>query len=216
MALDSNKLVAGATRLELATSAVTGQRRRRRLQAGFDSRQDKSGPKLPGFDSGVETPRLPARLCFLAGVALLLAAFTLNDHNVRVVDGDSIVVLDQRVRLWGIDAPERDQSCADAQGNPYACGMVATAHLSRLVLGKPIECWVEDTDRYGRLVATCTAGAADLGEAMVRDGWAIDYARYSKGAYREVEAEARAARRGIHQGAFQNPEEFRRQKGGAR
>lgn len=160
------------------------------------------------------TRPLLALLTLAAGLAL--AAFTLSDSNVRVVDGDSLVVEGQRVRLWGVDAVEQDQPCFDSQGSPYPCGRLAALALRNMVTGLKVECWVEYRDLYDRAVATCSVGGADLGEAMVRDGWAVDWPRYSRGAYAKAEAEARVARRGIWQGDFQRPEEFRRAKGGAR
>jgi len=73
-----------------------------------------------------------------------------------------------------------------------------------------VACSARGRDRYGRTLAICSAGdIADLGEALVRDGYAVDYRRYTSD-YLAAEDEARAARRGIWQGDFERPEDWRR------
>ena len=47
--------------------------------------------------------------------------------RARVIDGDSLEVAGVRIRLFGIDAPERDQDCQDGNGKSYACGYAANA-----------------------------------------------------------------------------------------
>lgn len=137
-------------------------------------------------------------------------AFADSAVTARVIDGDTLDVAGQRVRLWGVDAPERGQSCEDAAGSPYRCGEVAKAALSELVEGRAVSCDHRDTDRYGRSVAKCFAGGEDLGGRLVRDGQAIDYTRYSRGAYLVDELRARRAKVGVWQGDFSRPEDWRR------
>lgn len=134
--------------------------------------------------------------------------------TARAIDGDTLVVAGiGRVRIWGIDAPESAQECADAAGAAWACGKEATRALGEIIrAGGPVSCTPKDRDRYGRQVATCAAGGRDLGREMVAAGMAVDYRRYSSGAYAEAEAEARAAGRGIWAGKFERPEKFRREK----
>ncbi len=153
------------------------------------------------------------RLFFASAVliaATLAGAFTLLDNNATVVDGDTLIVQGERVRLWGMDAPELGQTCTSQFGKPYRCGFRAAEVLTNLIAGKKVDCWVESEDRYQRHVATCTVGGQDIGEAMVRAGWAIDSPYFSKGNYAKAEAEARAARRGMWQGTFEKPWEWRR------
>ena len=125
-----------------------------------------------------------------------------------VIDGDTLEVAGVRVRLWGIDAPESRQVCSVA-GQDYACGGQATGHLRGLIGTQPVACEPRDTDRYGRTVALCRVGSLDLGAAMVRDGWAVAFVRYSTD-YVAQEQEARAHRRGLWQGAFTPPDAWRR------
>lgn len=95
--------------------------------------------------------------------------------SAHVVDGDTFSVGAERVRLWGVDAPEARQVCQDAKGQGYACGEVARDQFVRLIGGRAVRCEVRDRDPYGRAVSRCQAGSVDLGEAMVRAGWAVDY-----------------------------------------
>jgi endonuclease YncB( thermonuclease family) len=130
--------------------------------------------------------------------------------RARVIDGDTIEVVGERIRLFGIDAPESRQQCRASSGNDYPCGRAATRALTAAIRGSPVSCTPVDHDRYDRDVAICTAHGHDLGDVMVRGGYAIDYARHSQGRYAAAEREARAAKRGIWAGTFDAPEQWRR------
>lgn len=155
-------------------------------------------------------------LVFLA--LFVLAALALGrtgwyapeEGRYLAIDGDSLRKGEQEYRLHGIDAPELHQHCQDAQGRDYACGRAARDHLKGLVSGQTLACDIRETDRYGRLVADCRAGATDINRAMVQSGWAIAYRRHGT-SYSRDEAEARSARRGIWQGRFETPERWRDQ-----
>ena len=140
-------------------------------------------------------------LAILAGAAPAMGA----DGGARIIgeaqaiDGDTLDLGAVRVRLFGIDAPEGGQSCRRADGAEWDCAAAASDRLAELIEGREVECSVVDRDRYRRVVATCLVGGLDLGEALVRDGYAWAYRRYS-GRYVGAEAAARAARRGIWQG----------------
>ena len=123
--------------------------------------------------------------------------------RAHVIDGDSLVVGGIEIRLYGIDAPESRQICSRA-GRPWACGSSATSAMRTLVNDREVKCQARVHDRYGRTVATCSAGGIDLGSAMVRDGNAVAY-----GAYSAEEREARDARRGIWASSFERPSSWR-------
>lgn len=152
------------------------------------------------------TRRLPVAL-----TALLLLPFVLAAKPDRVIDGDTLEVAGERIRIWGVDAVEGRQIC-QRDGAPWRCGDDATAALEALVLDGVLVCDERDVDRYGRTVATCTVGGVDIGSELVRQGWALDYENYSKGAYAIEQLEAEAAQRGLWSGSFVPPWEWR--KGG--
>ena len=129
--------------------------------------------------------------------------------RAHIVDGDTLDVDGERVRLFGIDAPERRQFCEDADGRRYACGRAAARALAALTAGRTLTCTPLDR-RYDRDVARCMIEDRDISDAMVRAGQAIEFARYSRGAYASAEREARAAKRGIWAGRFEDPGEWRR------
>ncbi|MGE0595584.1 MAG: thermonuclease family protein [Hyphomonadaceae bacterium] len=112
--------------------------------------------------------------------------------RAAVIDGDTIEIQGQRIRLWGIDAPERDQDCASGAPGPAA----AQALRTMLAVGT-VSCTARDWDDYGRMVAQCRADDADVGASLVEAGWAWDYARYSGGRYGGAELSARVDGRGV-------------------
>jgi endonuclease YncB( thermonuclease family) len=127
-----------------------------------------------------------------------------------VVDGDTLDLGDQRIRLNGIDAPESAQWCT-ANGRTWPCGREATVALSRLVEGRQVRCEPRGSHRE-RVVAVCTVDGRDVARLMVEQGWALDWPRYSYGAYAAAEATARTARAGIWRGEFTKPWEWRAER----
>lgn len=146
-----------------------------------------------------------------AGLALAvsLAPFEASGQGAaRVTDGDTLRLGAVEIRLFGIDAPEARQLCARADGTPWSCGRAASARLAELVAVGPVRCRPQDRDRYGRLVSICTAGGIDLGGRLVAEGLARAYASFSA-VYLPLEADARAARLGLWQGAATAPWDYR-------
>ena len=127
--------------------------------------------------------------------------------QARVIDGDTIAIGDERIRLFGIDAPEHDQVCSQA-GRPVRCGDEATSQLRALIGSKRVTCEGRNRDRYGRLIATCSVDGNDVGRQMIASGWAVAFRRYSEEYVPEEDA-ARTARRGLWRGGFQRPIEWR-------
>ena len=91
------------------------------------------------------------------------------EGTARVVDGDTIEVKDQNIRLWGIDAPEMAQRCTE-DGVLYLCGLDAPHALARRIMRKLVSCTRRDTDRYGRVVALCNVEDG-TDKAGPRRGW---------------------------------------------
>jgi len=142
----------------------------------------------------------------LALVAPPIGALTL-EGQARVIDGDTLDIAGDRVRLFGIDAPERSQPC-DRNGQVWACGEWARVVLAGQISGTPVNCDVQDHDHYGRAVAICHAAGADIGQIMVAAGAAQAYRRYSD-RYVVAESAAAMAGRGIWAARMQTPESYR-------
>lgn len=137
--------------------------------------------------------------------------------RASVVDGDTIQIHGERVRFNGIDAPESAQQCRDGAGKPYRCGAKSAAALDDLLkASSPTRCEFVERDRYGRFVGNCfRADGASVQEFLVRNGWAMDWPRYSDGAYASFQDAAKAERIGIWAGEFQPPWEWRATAGAA-
>jgi endonuclease YncB( thermonuclease family) len=129
--------------------------------------------------------------------------------RARAVDGDSLDIAGRRIRLFGIDAPEYRQDCRDSRGAVYACGEEARRALAVAIGGRGVTCTPVGSS-HDRTVARCEVDGRDLSEAMVRGGHALELRRFSGGRYSDAEREAREARRGLWQGDFTLPSEWRR------
>jgi endonuclease YncB( thermonuclease family) len=127
-----------------------------------------------------------------------------------VIDGDTVEIHGERVRLFGIDAPEAGQTCRDAKGSEYRCGQKAATVLDAHIGDGVVTCERKDTDRWGRTVAICSAYGEDLGASMVGLGWAIAYRTYST-RYVAAEELARSRRAGMWAGQFTPPSDWRRE-----
>jgi endonuclease YncB( thermonuclease family) len=95
--------------------------------------------------------------------------------NCSIAHGDTITILDDsktqyRVRLHGIDAPERGQ----------AFSAKAKELVGELAAGQTVTLRVTDTDRYGRIVAeVILPGGKNLNHEVVRAGLAWWFRRYA-------------------------------------
>lgn len=151
----------------------------------------------------------------LIAAVLLLATPALADDLVgraSVIDGDTLEIHGQRIRLEGIDAIESSQPCTHREtGQNWRCGQRAALWLSDLIGAKTVTCASAGTDRYKRVLAHCSVGGQDIGAAMVRNGWAMAYVRYSD-RYEPEEAEARKDGVGIWQTEFDPPWNWRRDR----
>lgn len=128
--------------------------------------------------------------------------------NVSAIDGDSLRNGTEEVRIMGIDAPELNQTCRDERGRGWACGREARKQLSALIARGDVRCTPNGRDRYGRTLARCSARTvADIGDSMVRAGYAVDF---MNGGYQSAEKEARGAKRGIWNGEFERPADYRK------
>ena len=125
-----------------------------------------------------------------------------------IIDGDTIHVGKNKIRLHGIDAPEIEQTCK-IEDKIWNCGIESSANLKKLIVNKNIKCEVNDIDRYKRYVAECYLNNLNINQYMVRQGWAIAYRYYSK-QFIEDEEIAQKNKLGIWQGTFMEPYLFRK------
>jgi len=146
----------------------------------------------------------------LIGSNSMLVTLALADveGKARVVDGDTIVINGDRIRLHGIDAPEQIQTCLVANIK-WQCGFEATSALERLIADQEVYCAGKKRDRYKRLIAVCHAGTLNLNRQMVSEGWALAYRRYSDD-YVSEEMNAQNLKRGIWKGKFVVPWDWRK------
>lgn len=124
--------------------------------------------------------------------------------RARAVDGDTIRLADDRIRLVGIDAVELDQTCG-ADGATWPCGREARDFLADLLSKGDATCAIEGRDQYRRLLARCHLGGRDVGEAVVRAGWAVTDLEYAAAL-----VDARGRKSGIWAGPFVDPAQWRR------
>jgi endonuclease YncB( thermonuclease family) len=127
----------------------------------------------------------------------------------KVVDGDTVHINNNKIRLNGIDAPEKKQICIRSK-QEYSCGTESTEALLKKIEKKPIICKVElNKDRYGRFIGVCFVGKINLNKWMVRNGHAVAYRRYSKD-YIQDEEHAKKQKIGLWAGTFLEPEKWRK------
>ncbi|MCB1518111.1 MAG: thermonuclease family protein [Hyphomicrobiaceae bacterium] len=124
----------------------------------------------------------------------------------RVLDADILIVGNQRVILWGIDAPERGQTCI-LDARMWGCYDAAKRLLETLAARGNLDCYlVGDPDPFNRYYGVCEFNGEDIGAEMVRQGMALAYSTQTSD-YEAVQLEAITAGKGLWQpGAqFQEP-----------
>ena len=143
---------------------------------------------------------------------LLLSGGACADDFVgqaSVVDGDTLEIHGTRIRLWGVDAPESSQLCRGEDSVSIAVARrqptisTPSSRGGRSIVRQLAE------DPYGRTVATCSVGGADVGEWLVRNGLALDWPQYSKGKYASAQRDAERSGRGMWAGSYVEPWLFR-------
>ena len=135
----------------------------------------------------------------------------------KVVDGDTIKINSKKIRLYGIDAPEKKQKCKKTYltisfmsfTKDYMCGEVSTQKLIKKINKQKLNCNILDVDRYKRLIGECFKRNINLNSWMVSNGFAVAYRKYSK-KYVSDEINAKNNKLGIWQGKFEMPWDYRR------
>ena len=146
-------------------------------------------------------------------VILLILSSKLSAGEISglpiITDGDTIKIFNKRIRLHGIDTPEKNQICIK-NSKEYKCGQEATNALIKKINGKSVACKVQNKlDIYKRYIGVCFLGDINLNKWMVRNGYAVAYRRYSKD-YIEDENYAKKNKIGLWSGNFIHPEKWRK------
>lgn len=126
-----------------------------------------------------------------------------------VFDANTLEVRGKQIRLFGIDAPDRPQTCTSKAGKSYPCGLRAAFALDNLAKNKMVTCQPRGADSRMRVLAVCSHNGLDIGGAMVEAGWAMADTRYSN-QYLKTQQAAETSGIGLWQGEFEEPQSWRR------
>ena len=145
--------------------------------------------------------------------AIFYCSITLAESIIgkaTIIDGDTIRIGKNKIRLYGIDAPEINQTCT-INKIIWECGIDSSQALESMISEKEVQCEIVDFDRYKRFVAKCFVKNINLNQYMVQNGWAVAYRYYSDDFIKNEEI-AKKNKTGIWQGKFLDPYLFRKQQ----
>ena len=128
--------------------------------------------------------------------------------NLRVVDGDTIVLNGEKIRFSGIDSPELKQTCMNGDQKVF-CGIFAKMLLVKKIGNETPKCISEGKDAYKRTLAECFINGESLSGFLVRSGYAFAYRKYSK-KFIEDEEFAKKNKLGMWSMKFEYPWNFRK------
>ena len=128
--------------------------------------------------------------------------------NLKIVDGDTIVLNGEKIRFSGIDTPELKQTCMKDEQKVF-CGMFAKMLLIKKIGNETPKCISERKDAYKRTLAECFINGESLSVFLVRSGYAFAYRKYSKKFIKEEEF-AKENKLGMWSMEFEYPWDFRK------
>ena len=146
----------------------------------------------------------------LLGILCLvfLLSSTGYTDNLKVVDGDTIVLNGEKIRFSGIDSPELKQTCTKDDQKVF-CGRLAKKFLIKKINNNTPYCINEGKDVYKRTLAECFVDGESLSSFLVRSGYAFAYRKYSKKFIQDEEF-AKDNMLGLWSMEFKYPWEFRK------
>ena len=131
-------------------------------------------------------------------------------NELRIIDGDTIVLNEEKIRFFGIDAPEIDQECIK-KGKIIKCGLLSKKALEDKIGNNTPLCTKKGTDKYKRTLAECFVNNVSLSKFLVANGYAFAYKKYSK-QYIYHEKRAKILKLGLWGMTFEFPWKFRKNK----
>ena len=167
------------------------------------------------------------KLFLVISICLIFFFLTYNDVKseelkiisgiAKVTDGDTIIIDKKKIRLLGIDAPEKKQKCSKTWltisfisfSKDYSCGQISSDKLKKRINNKVLICKWSNKDRYKRFIAECFENKTNINAWMVRNGYAVAYTKYSK-KYVAQENIAIKDKLGLWSGTFEMPWDWRK------
>ena len=128
--------------------------------------------------------------------------------NLKIIDGDTIVLNGEKIRFSGIDAPELKQTCMKGEQKVF-CGMFAKMLLIKKIGNETPKCISEGKDAYKRTLAECFINGESLSVFLVRSGYAFAYRKYSDKFIKDEEF-AKKNKLGMWSMKFEYPWDFRK------
>ena len=128
--------------------------------------------------------------------------------NLKIIDGDTIILNGGKIRFSGIDTPELKQTCLDGD-RKVSCGMIAKKLLAEKIGNATPKCISKGKDAYKRTLAECFVNGESLSKFLVRSGYAFAYRKYSTKFIKDEEF-AKANKLGMWTMTFQYPWDFRK------
>ena len=128
--------------------------------------------------------------------------------NLKVIDGDTIILNDEKIRFSGIDTPELNQVCKNGDQKIF-CGISVRKILIKKIGNQTPVCIKEGQDIYKRTLAECFIDGESLSSFLVKNGYAFAYRKYSK-KFIDEEEFARINKLGLWSMKFQYPWDFRK------
>ena len=150
---------------------------------------------------------------FLVSSLTLICLFLLNISNTRsseikIIDGDTIRINDEKIRFSGIDTPELKQTCINNKKIIF-CGLEAKNLLAKIINNRDVNCISEGKDQYKRTLAECFVGDLSISSYLVREGYAFAYRKYSEKFVKDEEF-AKENNKGMWSMSFEFPWEYRK------
>ena len=153
------------------------------------------------------------RLIFVLGASMALIGPAVAETiagQASVIDGDTLEIRGERIRLLDVDAPESKQTCVRPDGTEWRCGQQVALKLSGWIGERVVRCDVDRKDPSGQWLGHCQAGGEDIARWLVSRGWAVPYRACKCEAVREASSLAEAIDAGIWSGSFEMPWDWRK------